>query len=149
MCARFSLHLASSVIGLQGHKDERKRLIETTAQQRNKSKTSSSMSVASTLYTRGYFAAPDHCRSVFFVRWTLVRRTTVNGTARTLCQRRTVNRALGSIHKEHWLVHSQFCNPEYDQLTYQLIMQKPNSLKEVTVVDSADQMSLAFCFVMQ
>ena len=64
-----------------GHKDERKRLIETTAQQRNKSKALSSMSVLSTLYTRGYFAAPDHCRSVFFVRWTLVRRNTVNGTA--------------------------------------------------------------------
>ena len=62
MSAWFCLRLASSVIGLQGHKDERKRLIETTTQQRNKSKTSSSMSVASTLYTRGYFAAPDHCR---------------------------------------------------------------------------------------
>ena len=59
----------------------KKRLIETTAQQRNKSKTSSSTSAASTLYTRGYFAEPDHCRSVFFVRWTLVRRNTVNGLA--------------------------------------------------------------------
>ena len=58
-----------------------KRLIETTAQQRNKSKTSSSMSVASTLNTRGYFTAPDHCRSVFFVRWTQVKRNTVNGPA--------------------------------------------------------------------
>ena len=77
----FFLRLASSVKGVQGHKDDRKRLIKTTAQQCNKSKTSSSMSVASTLYTRGYFAAPDHCRSVFFVRWTLVRRNTVNGPA--------------------------------------------------------------------
>ena len=59
---------ASSVKGLQGHKGERKRLIETTTQQRNKSRTSPSMSVASTLYTRGYFAEPDHYRSVFFVR---------------------------------------------------------------------------------
>ena len=44
---------------------ERKRLIETTAQQRNKIKTSP-MSVASTLYTCGDFVAPDHCHSVFF-----------------------------------------------------------------------------------
>ena len=61
----------SSVKGLQGHKDERKRLIETMVQQHNKSKTSSSMSVASTLYTHGYFAVPasllmlaGHCASV-------------------------------------------------------------------------------------
>ena len=80
-CVRgFSLRLASSVKAVQGHKDERKRLVKTMAQRRNKSKTSS-MSVASTLYTRGYLAAPDHCRSVFFVRWMLVRRNTVNGPA--------------------------------------------------------------------
>ena len=116
MCAWFSLRLASSVKGVQGHKDERKRLIETTAQQRNESKTSSSMSVVSILYTRGYFAALDPCRSVFFVRWTLVRRKqycewssasaftdsrerlfSVQDARRTLCQRRTVNRALDGI----------------------------------------------------
>ena len=28
-------------------------------------------------YTRGYFAAPDYCRSVFFVRWTVVKRNAV------------------------------------------------------------------------
>ena len=79
-CAWFSLRLACSV---KGHKDESKTLDRDycTAQQRNKSRTSSFMSVASTLYTRGYFAAPDHCHNVFFVRWTLVRHNTVNGTA--------------------------------------------------------------------
>ena len=83
---------------LQGHKDERKRLIESTAQQRNKSNKSSSMSVASTLYTRGYFAAQGDCRSVFFVRWTLVRRNTVNSTApATLSASRTLSGRCASV----------------------------------------------------
>ena len=71
--------MASSVKGLQGPKDERKRLRLRCSS--NNSKTSSSMSVVSTLYTCCYFAGPDYCRSVFFVQWTLVRRNTVNGTA--------------------------------------------------------------------
>ena len=78
-------------------KDERKRLIETTAQQRNQSKTSSSMSVASTLYTRGYFAAPNHCRSVFFEQYCKWYSASVFADARErFCQRRTVNRAYSS-----------------------------------------------------
>ena len=78
MCAWFSMRLAILVKGLQGRKDEKKCL--RLRRSSNKSKTLLSMSFVSTLYTRGYFA-PDHCRSVFFVRWTLVRRNTVNDTA--------------------------------------------------------------------
>ena len=76
-CVVFPMCLTSSV-KKQGPKDEIERL--GLWHSSNKSKTLLSLSVASTLYTRGYFAVPDHCGSVFFVRWMLVRRSTVNGT---------------------------------------------------------------------
>ena len=45
---------------LQGPKNEIERLgLQCSS---NKSKMPSSLSVESTLYTRGYLAAPDHCR---------------------------------------------------------------------------------------
>ena len=75
----YAIRLPSSVKTLQGPND----VIELLEFRRNskKNKTSPSLFVAHTLYTRGYLAAPDHCRIVFFVQWTLVRRNTVNGTA--------------------------------------------------------------------
>ena len=76
------LHLASLVKGLQEPKDERKCRDYGTAA--TKANVGVHICRKCILYTRSYFAVSDHCRSVFFVRWSLVRHNTVNGTAPAL-----------------------------------------------------------------